>query len=76
MSDLLFARYDQATGAHRASVSRGGSGDDVAWGVAIDPRTRNVIVAGHASGGLDLGDGWGGDVLGGYGVVIANLGRL
>ena len=75
-SDLLFARYDQATGAHRASVSRGGSGDDVAWGVAIDPRTRNVIVAGHASGGLDIGDGWGGDALGGYGVVIANLGRL
>ena len=45
-------------------------------GVAIDPRTRNVIVAGYASGGFDVGDGWGGDALGAYGVFVADIGRL
>ena len=75
-SDVVVARYDQGTGAYRAAISRGGSGDDVGVGVAIDPRTRNVIVAGYASGGFDVGDGWGGDALGAYGVFVADIGRL
>ena len=75
-ADLVVARYDQRTGAYRAAISRGGSGDDVGVGVAVDPRTRNVVVAGYASGGFDVGDGWGGDALGAYGVFVTNLGRL
>ena len=74
--DLVVARYDQATGAHRASLSRGGNGgDDVATGVAVDPRTGNVILAGYASSNFDLGDGFAGDPLGSYGAFVADFGR-
>ena len=75
-SDVVIARYAGATGAHLVSLARGSSGDDVGLGVAIDPRTDNAIMVGHGSGGFDLGDGWGGDSLGGYGVFVADVGRL
>ncbi|MBL8627149.1 MAG: hypothetical protein JNK64_38015 [Myxococcales bacterium] len=75
-AEVVVARYDQATGAYRAAIARGSSGDDVGVGVAVDPRTRNVIVAGYASGGFAFGDGWDGDALGGYGVFVTALGRL
>jgi hypothetical protein len=74
--DLVVARYAAGDGAHLGSRSFGGSGDDAGFGVAVDPVTGNVHLAGHSSGAIDFGDGLAADPLGGYGFFVANIGAL
>jgi hypothetical protein len=42
---------------HAWSQVFGGNGDDVGYGVALDPTTGNVHVAGSTTGGVDFGGG-------------------
>jgi hypothetical protein len=54
--DLLLASYDSANGAHRWSRRFGGTGDELAEGVAAGPGDV-IAVAGNFSATTDLGSG-------------------
>jgi hypothetical protein len=74
-SDVVVARYDGATGAHIASASYGGVGDDVGQGVAVRSSTGDVVLVGYSSGTLDFVDGAKSDPAP-YGYFVTSLGRL